>query len=330
MAITDILTPAYFRTMYLQGIRASVAACGLGGAANAWALPDEVIVQHVMSAVAYVGSELDIDIRSHGARIIADKYDQMDWHGGKWYMKSARTRPVLRVYELAVQRGVYASASSDGFEAVPDEWVQIASPEQGTIVVTPYSGAPASLAHLPWGSHLDTWYRYMPLFVRIKHSTGFEYNLIGTTTVVAGSNTATVSGTGADDPQQILQVGMKVKLGAQVVSVTDTPTSTTFSFTPVHHVGFAGTAVVMAYDPMILNAVAYHALIPVLESIASAMYGPVSSQSVGIDSMSQSKTFAVTPRTSALYSQQLRAQERLDKEIASLATRYRAFNMFTF
>ncbi len=326
MSIMQILTPAYFREVYLQGVRTSLAACGLGGSANAWSLPDSVIMHHLTSAVSYVATTLDIDLQSHPNRQFTRKYDQMDWHGERWYLKTSPVRPVKRVYKLEIQHGPFVVAT-DGFVELPLDWVQIGSEIQGSIFVTPYSGAPASIAHLPWGTGMDTWYRWMPLFMRVTQSTGFEFELVGTVTATEGSATATISGTGADNLQNTLRFGQRVKLGSQIVMVTDIPTSSTFTFDGVHNAGFSGTAVVMDYDPMVLDVVAYQALIPILETIAARLFGPVMSKSTSADSMSQSKSYAVTPQTSAMYSMQSRATERRDELMVALAARYASFNM---
>lgn len=329
MAITDILTTTFFRDVYLAGVKTAVSACGLSNA-QAWTLSDEVILHHLFSGIAYVSSLLDIDLRSSSKRQFSEKYDQMDWHNQRWYLKTSRVRPVKRVYSLSVQRGRYAGSPEDGFEEVPLEWVQIASQEQGSIFVLPYSGGAISLSHLPWGSFMDTWFRWMPLFVKIVQSTGFEFELIGTVTVVDGATTATVSGTGADNLQDVLQVGMKVKFGTQIVTVMDTPTTATFTFTPEAIADFAGEVTVLDYDPMILDAIASQAMIPILEVIASRLFGPYMSKSVGIDSVTQSRSMAVSPATSAYFSQQSRASARRDEVMAALAMRYRPLNFFSF
>ena len=326
MALAQILTPTFFRAIYLQGVRTSLAACGLGGSGAAWSLPDEVITHHVMSSIDHVARALDLDLRSSPKRQFVQKYDQMDWHGEKWYLKNSPVRPVKKIYKLEIQHGPFVIAS-DGFVELPLDWAQIGSQTQGSIFVLPYSGAPASIAHLPWGTGMDTWYRWMPLFCRITQSGGFEFELTGTATVVAGSNTATISGTSADDLQNTLRYGARVNLGGQVVAVTDIPTSSTFTFSPVHNAGFTGTAIVLDYDPGLVDAVAFHALGPILEVIAGRLFGPVTSKSTGVDSMSQSKSYAVTPQTSALYSQQARAKERYDELMATLAAMYTPFNM---
>lgn len=329
MAITKIMTPDFFRQIYLSGVKTAVASCGLG-ASTAWQLTDDVILHHLFSAISYVASTLDIDLRSSSKRQFNEKYDQMDWANEKWYLKTSKVRPVKRVYSLSIQRGRYSGSPVDGFEELPIEWVQIASQEQGSIFVLPYSGGALSLTHLPWGSFMDTWFRWMPLFVKIVQATGFEFDLVGTVTATAGTTTGTISGTGADNLQDILQVGMKIELGNQIVTVMDTPTSSTFTFTPVLDVDYSGTPTVLDYDPMVLDAVANQAMIPILEVIAARLFGPYLSKSVGVDSMSQSKTMAVSPQTSAFYSQQVRAAARRDEVMVALAAKYRPVNFFSF
>lgn len=339
MSILDVLTPTYFRQTYLQGVRTSLASCGLGGN-QSWALTDDVILEYLVNAVAFVASELDIELRASPRKKFRQRYDQMAWHSEKWYLKSSTVRPVSRVYSLEVQRGRYGqTADEEGYVELPRDWVDISSKEYGSIVVTPYSGAPASIAHFPWGSSANTWFRWMPLFVRITQSTGFEFDLLGTTTVAQGSTTATVANTPASPPEppvtaditdDILSMGARVKLGSYIVRVMGTPTPSTFTFLPALPVAFEGQAVVLDYDPLIIETVATHAMIPVLEIIAGRMFGPVSGTSVGIDSMSQSKSYSVASGASAFYSQQLRAQERLDKNMVTLASKWRAFNMTSF
>lgn len=329
MSIMSILTPQFFRDVYLAGVKTALSSCGLG-ASGAWELKDEVILHHLLSGISYVATALDIDLRSSSKRQFEEKYDQMDWHKERWYLKTSRVRPVKRIYSLSIQRGRYSGSPVDGYEEVPVEWVQIASEEQGSIFVLPYSGGSIATTHLPWGSHMDTWFRWMPLFVKIVQATGFEFDLIGTVTIAAGATTGTISGTGADNLQDKLQVGMKLKLGDEIVTVMDTPTSTTFTFTPELADGYTGTAVVMDYDPMILDAVANQAMIPILEVIAARLFGPYTSKSVSIDAVSQSRSLAVSPQSSAYFSQQSRARERRDEVMAALATKYRPLNFFSF
>lgn len=328
MSIMDVLTPEFFRNIYLAGARTSMQSCGLGGP-SVWELKDDLILQHILSGISYVSTALDIDLRSHSKRQFVEKYDQMDWHNERWYLKSSRVRPVKRVYSLAIQRGRYSGSPVDGFEEVPVEWVQIASEEQGNIFVLPYSGGHASLSHLPWGSHMDTWFRWMPLFVKIVQSTGFEFELVGTVSVTAGATTGSISGTGADNLQDRLQVGMKLKLGTEIVTVMDTPTSSTFTFAPEASADFTGTAVVLDYDPMILDAIASQAMIPTLEVVAGRIFGPITGKAVSVDAVSQSRGYAVSPQTSAYFSQQARARERRDEVMATLASKYRPFNFFS-
>lgn len=330
MAITEILTPTFFREVYLAGVKTAMASCGLGSS-QSWALSDEVILHHLFSGISYVATTLDIDLRSSSKRQFEEKYDQMDWHNQKWYLKTSRVRPVKRIYSLSIQRGRYAGSPVDGYEEIPIEWVQIASQEQGSIFVLPYSGGAMSLTHLPWGSFMDTWFRWMPLFVKIVQATGFEFELVGVVNASAGATTATISGTDADNLQDMLQIGMKLKLGTQIVTVMDTPTSSTVTFTPALDDALVdGTVTVLDYDPMILDAIASQAMIPILEIIAARLFGPYTSKSVSVDSVSQSRSLATSAQGSAYFSQQARARERRDEVMAALATRYRPVNFFSF
>lgn len=330
MSIPDILTPDYFRAVYLDGVRTASGVCGLGSNASKWQLADDVILHHIMSGIAYVGRELELDLLASSKRQYVERYDQMDWHNQRWYLKSSKVRPLKRVYKLEIQRGQFSNADADGYYEMPIEWLQIASAEQGTMVVTPYTHAPAGIAHLPWGSSLDTWFRWMPLFVRVTQSSGFEFDLVGTVTVSAGSRTATVSGAGADDTQQVLKTGMRVRLGDYIGTILSMPTPTTFTLTQPVPEAYTGAAVVYDIDPMVLDAIAYHALVPVLESIATRLFGPFTGKSVSHDNMSQSRSMAVSSQSSAMYSFQLRAQERRDASLESLARVYKPFNMFSW
>jgi hypothetical protein len=275
MAITDIVTPAYLRT-YLAGVE-------FYNRSGVPYIPDDVFAMHINGAVTQLENELSIPLRGTIGASSTQDLDVVDWDMSRWNLHRLPIRPVNKITAIRLQYSNYPSWE------LPKDWVVVRSREQGAIQVLPGAG---NIRYLqgPWVKYAYINFNHItPAYLHIDYETGFE-SILGTGVIAENSKLLTVTPTAGPVANRILP-GSWVILDGNAYQIAKARSNVLELSKPVSE-DFSGEVIVAEYDGSMVSAVLAGSSQPILEALGTFLYGPgVTSRSIGIDGLSQSKGF---------------------------------------
>lgn len=280
MPVTDLVTPDYIRTTLLAGVIPLVARSGL-------AVTDESLWAAIDDAVSKLEHEFGLALRQTRYFVREDRTRVTQFSEETYQMQTMLARPVQSVEKLSIKLG------NMEWYTLPKSWVYIASKPQGVLQIMPIAldeGQTTVATYRASFYSLFMLHGYMPGIYSIDYTAGFETDLPGVHTVTDGATAVTVAGlTSSDDLRTLMRAGDSVNLGGTLFRVRNV-TATGYTLTAAHDGGYTGAAVAYAYDPNILQYIAYAAAIPILATLGAAIYGyGVIGQSIRIDGLAQTK-----------------------------------------
>lgn len=279
MPITDIVTPDYLRTNLLGSVIPLVARSGQSISDDAlWAAIDEAVSQLEAEFGLALSTTLfrDNNLRMRITQFTDETYNLM----------LTLRRPVQSIEKLSVNIG-----NQEWYE-LPTEWVFISNAAQGSLQIIPTSQGVATY-RTNASAMLRTWFvrgPYVPGFYNISYRAGFEHVMPGTHTVQAGSDVVTVTDLDDTTMHQVLGAREWVSFNGTVARVKSVQAAS-YTLTSIADFDHVGEALALRYDADIISYIAYMALIPILTTLGSTLYGPgVLGTSLRLDGLAQAKS----------------------------------------
>lgn len=276
MPITDILTPAYIKQVYMFGVDTTDD--------DGVEFPDSMFYTAIASAVGYVESTLSIVLKQN-KRTREERHDVRAWEGDRYYLQQLDRRPILQVNEAAIR---FASFQPS---ILPASWVHVVSEVHGQIQIMPgpeglegfsFSGGVPIL-----GIDVLVPREYTPSWFQYDYTAGWEHDIAGTVSITDASTQ--VDGTDTLFTEVLEPLGY-IKIAGEtrrIISITDDTTlvvdvafTTTAAGQPLTH---------MAYPSAVLDACGLLAAMLPFDTAGDLIIGAgISSLSISMDGISQS------------------------------------------
>jgi hypothetical protein len=280
MPVTDLVTPDYLRTTLLAGVIPLVARSGA-------VVTDEALWAAIDDAVSKLEHEFGLALRQTRYVVREDRTRVTHFSEETYQMQTMLARPLQSIEKLSIKLG------NMEWYTLPRSWVYIASKPQAVVQIVPISldeGQTTIATYRASFYSLFMLHGYIPGVYSVEYTAGFEKVLPGASTVVDEAAQVTVSGlTVGDDLRQYMRAGDSVNLGGVMHRVKNVAVGS-YTLTSPHDGGYTGEAVAYAYDPNILQYIAYSAAVPILATLGATVYGyGVVGQSIRIDGLAQTK-----------------------------------------
>lgn len=291
MSILHTITAADIRDEFLAGLRQTSAA------ANGAKYSDQFIMSWVARSAADVARVLDLVLTGEPDAVYHEKIDGIEWDTHTWSLKTLKYRPVLAIKKFRFKLG------GNPERVIPNSWPQIASSNQGQVVLIPTSEV------MPIIEQFSIWWRYqrerfVPLSFRIDTNAGFTWPFPGTMALTQGSTSVTVvlddsdGSPWSEEPRSLYTVLNErpwLKLGANVYRVDAVTSETTLELTKPAAATATGTPYVLAYPEDLRELVMLMAAIPILELMGTTLYGNpgMTSKNLSLDALAQGKGISV-------------------------------------
>jgi hypothetical protein len=280
MPVTDLVTPDYLRTTLLAGVIPLVTRSGA-------VVTDEALWAAIDDAVSKLEHEFGLALRQTRYVVGEDRTRVTHFSEETYQMQTMLARPLQSIEKLSIKLG------NMEWYTLPRSWVYIASKPQAVVQIIPISldeGQTTVATYRASFYSLFMLHGYIPGVYSVEYTAGFEKVLPGASTVVDEAIQVTVSGLAAgDDLRQYMRAGDSVNLGGAMYRVKNV-SATGYTLTAPHDGGYTGEAVAYAYDPNIIQYIAYSAAVPILATLGAAIYGyGVIGQSIRIDGLAQTK-----------------------------------------
>ncbi len=311
MPITDIITPEYLRT-YLSGVE----FYNRSGHPH---IPDDVFTMHINGAVSQLETELSIPLRGSVGYTTTQDLDVVDWDMSRWNLHRLPIRPANKINSITLQYSNYPSWE------LPKDWVVIRSREQGAIQVLPGAG---NIRYLqgPWVKYAYINFNHItPAYLHINYDAGFEY-VLGTGVGDEDSKLLVITPAADTGPlTHRVKPGSWVILNGAAYQVSRLANSLTVELAKPLPADFTGEVIHADYDSLMVSAAMASAAQPILEGLGTFLYGPgVTSRSIGIDGLSQSKGI----RSDGPFAGWIRLnQERYQRAVEILRAKWGATNV---
>lgn len=279
MPINDVLTPEYIKKAVLPTVRFEDRTGKL--------VADDVFYAAIDGAIADVESFVGFSLRVDHRKQNVEHKDILEWHDEMFFLKKMLTRPLRTVESLTV--GLPTMPQGE----VQVERVHITSNRFGQVQILP--GAVNYLS--PYFSSAVAYYptsHYIPAFIKVTFTAGFDVRLPGEHTTVSGSDTVAIVNDDTDSAYN-LEPGSWVKVNGEVRRVKSITNGTSYKVTTPYSVTESGEAIHLTYPASAYQAVSALAALPLLSLAGSLLYGPgVTGKVLGIDGMLQRK--GIDPR----------------------------------
>lgn len=319
MPMQDIITPQWVRDRYLVGIDLT------DDDGNDY--PEAHYLQAIDSSISLLEGKYDIALRRPRRCVFREGIDSQWFDSQTWYLTLTEKRPVQTLNKFQIQFGSYPASE------VPLSWLQVVSKQAGQLQVIPgpegwkipyLTGATPLL-----GFDALSGRGYVPNWIKIEYTAGFEFNLEGTVAAPAGGRTVTFTPSGTQDLEDVLQIGAHVKVGEEVHRVHDVMSATTFKTTDAVATAWSSEeCTVLDYDPGLLEYVGISASLPILDTAGDLIIGAgISNQSVSIDGLSQSIGTTSGVENSGYGARETQYRKRLDELNQAIRRKYRRINM---
>ena len=289
--------------------------------------PDELFQQSIAQAVSLLEMELSIVIDPFSIKGERHDVDLIDRHAH--YHLSLDLKPLRSVDKLSIKIG-----NNDAEGVMPISWASVASAQHSKINLIPNSSMESGLrfaSGVPFlvGDVFSPYSRF-PQYFSIDYTAGFFFEE-GTGTIAQGTDSVTLALSNDYTSRPVIDIDITDAQGGSglrliaassdsvtvAARVAPTTGDLTFSYT-VHNV-----------DPLIERAILLLASLLPLNIAGDLIAGAgVASQSISIDSLSQSLSTTASA-TSAGYGARLIAfNDELKKTTKKLRSNYTAMNMW--
>lgn len=325
MPITDFMTPQWVKDRYLVGIDLTDD--------NGNDYPDVHYEFAIDTAIAMYEAKYDVTLRRTRTHITRESHDSNWWDADTWYLTLSEHRPLRDILKFEIKFGGFPASE------IPLSWARVVSRPAGQIQIVPGPEGFKS-PYIVGGSPLLGFAGlngrgYVPEWIKIQYTTGFEYDLSGTLDGTAGAKQVTFTPASADelDVQALrdLRVGSYLYLRSvdQVVQVADIIDDTTVAFREeLFDNWVAQSAVVLDYDPALLDIIGLTASLPILDTAGDLIIGAgISNQSISIDGLSQSIGTTSGVENSGYGARATQYRKRIEELDHAIRRRYRRVNM---
>lgn len=325
MPITDFMDAQWIKDRYLVGIDLTDD--------NGNEYPDVHYVQAIDSAIAMYEAQYDITLRRVRTHVKREAYDSNWWDSDTWFLTILEHRPVRDVLSFKIKFGGFPASE------IPLGWVRVVSRPAGQIQIVPGPEGFKS-PYIVGGSPLLGFAGlngrgYVPEWIRVQYTTGFEYDLPGTLSGTVGSKQATFTPANSEEETvealRALRIGTYLKLRAvdQIVQVADIIDDTTVVFREELYENWIDQpAVVLDYDPALLDIIGLTASLPLLDTAGDLIIGAgISNQSISIDGLSQSIGTTSGVENSGYGARAVQYRKRIEELNHAIRRRYRRVNM---
>lgn len=325
MPITQIMTAQWIKDRYLVGIDLT------DDDGNDY--PDDHYTHAIDVAIAMYEAKYDISLRRTRTHTKREGHDSNWWDADTWFLTLTEHRPLREVLKFEIKFGGFPASE------IPLSWVQVVSRPAGQLQIVPGPEGFKS-PYIVGGSPLLGFAGlngrgYVPEWIRIQYRSGFEYDLPGTLTGTGGSNQATFAPASAEDEDvealRELRVGTYLYLRSvdQLVQVKDIIDDTTVEFREELYDNWtAESAVVLDYDPALMDVIGLTASLPLLDTAGDLIIGAgISNQSLSIDGLSQSIGTTSGVENSGYGARATQYRKRIEELDQAIRRRYRRVNM---
>lgn len=280
MSILPTITATDIRDEFLAGIK-QASVCGPGSKFN-----DQFILSWVKAGAASVERHLDINLTGEPDALYHEKLDGIEWDMGTWNLKCLANRPVLKIERLVYKLG------NNPERAIPNSWPQIASANQGQVVVIPTAETQMIIEQFYMWWHFQR-ARYIPMTFQMTTKTGFTWPFPGAMSFTAGSkNVAVTLDTGETRTlATILNRQPWLRIDGVVYRVEYVTGTNTLTIDKPAVSNHTGVPYVHAYPEDLRTAVMLAAVIPMLDLMGTSLYGNpgMTSKNLSLDALTQGK-----------------------------------------
>jgi hypothetical protein len=320
MAIRDIMTPTFIKTVYALGVDLTLD--------DGSPYPDHLFTHAIDAAISFVEAELGIVIDPF--KVKGERHDAHIKDREAWYPFYLDQRPLISVDDISITLGNYPLVR------MPPEWATIASPQRGEFHLIPTSETLGSFFFrsgipLIFGDVFSP-YSYVPSYFTVNYTAGFLFEN-GTATIPMGETSVDVqltSNLAGMKPQIILSnvvangaTGVAVRGTASdgfTISCKTAPTTGDLTVTWDMH----------TVEPLLLRAIGIIASFIPLNIAGDLIAGAgISQYSIGVDGLSQNVATTASATSAGYGARIIQYRKELGDVMKALRGKYRVPNMFS-
>jgi hypothetical protein len=300
--------------------------------------PDELFENAIQQAISLIEEELQITIEPHRSR--GERHDAISQNRRSWWSMQLDRRPLKSVDKLVISYGKYPETD------IPNEWVNITSPEGGSLSLIPTA---ATLGVFNFNNALPllidpisnfSYHERVPAYFKFDYTSGFNF-IEGQITIPQGTTEVqdiTFSELLIDKPRFIFEIvddGNGNIVGATAPKITafnisDEEFSVETNITPAVSDMVINYKVYTCPD-LLLKCIAYVSAFLPLDTAGDLIAGAgIGSFSIGVDGLTQTVNTTSSATNAGYGAKMISYRDQVKSAMKILKSKYRLSKLAVF